>query len=549
MNEWIESTFNVSGGVTQAVAVILALAVVLLLFGLFIFILKRLMGGGAPQSRGRQPRIALMDSATVDARRRLVLVRRDNVEHLLLIGGPSDVVVEQNIVRNAPLSTGRPAVHQAPAQNAFQAASPSLKVPTAPGPDIPLAPTDRAPDPEPSAPVVPAPARTAGAAAAPVMPTARFDAPPAVKTFSAPSAAPEPTIDRDDLKAVKPSRSGPLSAATPETAAPPLKLPENQTENPPEKLAAKPSQSMEKPAAGTPEPAPKKEPTIESANPSLSTIRSLARSFTSHDRPNYGSQTITPPASGPAARAKTALLKPLDPARVSERTEPVVEDTPAGKNAETDPGAGKPAETKSTTPVSTPDEAPISAIHKAQGGVPEKTAAETGEASDITEPKAAGQQTGDAPAVADADADRPEAPTSENADAKTSTGSSPASLVELLAEKATDAPPSATAGNASGPEVSLDLSDLLEDTPSAPAAPELMAPQPDAQAEETSKQTQEQAQVRAPQQVAGETKAPEVKVSPPIGHPGQRSSQGLGDKNPIEDEMAKILDELGGRPG
>lgn len=547
MNEWIESTFNVSGGVTQAVAVILALAVVLLLFGLFIFILKRLMGGGAPQSRGRQPRIALMDSATVDARRRLVLVRRDNVEHLLLIGGPSDVVVEQNIVRNAPLSTGRPAVHQSPAQNAFQAASPSLKVPTAPGPDIPLAPTDRTPDPEPPAPVVPAPARTAGAAAAQVMPTARFDAPPAVKTFSAPSAAPEPTIDRDDIKAVKPARSGPLSAAAPETAAPPLKLPENQTENPPEKLTAKLSQPMEKPAAGTPEPAPKKEPTIESANPSLSTIRSLARSFTSHDRPNYGSQTITPPASGPAARAKTALLKPLDPARVTERTEPVVEDTPVGKNAEADPVAGQPAEMESTTPDTTPNEAPISAIQKAQSGVPEKTTAETGEARDITEPKAPGQQTGDAPAAADSD--RLEAPASESADAKTSTGSSPASLVELLAEKATDAPPSPTAGNTSGPEVSLDLADLLEDTPPAPAAPELMAPQPDAQAEETSSQTQEQAQVRAPQQVSGETKAPEVKVSPPIGHPGQRSSQGLGDKNPIEDEMAKILDELGGRPG
>src|SRR5262249_9517856 len=31
----------------------------------------------------------------------LVLIRRDNVEHLLIIGGPTDVVVEQNIVRAA----------------------------------------------------------------------------------------------------------------------------------------------------------------------------------------------------------------------------------------------------------------------------------------------------------------------------------------------------------------------------------------------------------------------------------------------------------------
>jgi hypothetical protein len=50
-------------------------------------------------TRGRQPRLAVIDAATVDGRRRLVLIRRDNVEHLLMIGGPSDLVVEPNIVR------------------------------------------------------------------------------------------------------------------------------------------------------------------------------------------------------------------------------------------------------------------------------------------------------------------------------------------------------------------------------------------------------------------------------------------------------------------
>jgi hypothetical protein len=38
-----------------------------------------------------------MDATPVDSHRRLVLVRRDDVEHLLLIGGPTDVVVEQDI--------------------------------------------------------------------------------------------------------------------------------------------------------------------------------------------------------------------------------------------------------------------------------------------------------------------------------------------------------------------------------------------------------------------------------------------------------------------
>jgi hypothetical protein len=60
-------------------------------------------------TRGRQPRLAVIDYATVDSRRRLILVRRDNVEHLLMIGGPGDVVVEPNIVRAtaSPRELGR----------------------------------------------------------------------------------------------------------------------------------------------------------------------------------------------------------------------------------------------------------------------------------------------------------------------------------------------------------------------------------------------------------------------------------------------------------
>ncbi len=138
MYNWIESTFNVSGGVTQVIAAILALIVVLLLFSIFVFVLKRLTGTNQPQNRSRQPRIAVMDSTNVDARRQLILIRRDNVEHLLLVGGPSDLVVEQNIVRNAPVAAQRPAAAAAPAS----AGSGPVKIPTAPGPDIPPKPDE-----------------------------------------------------------------------------------------------------------------------------------------------------------------------------------------------------------------------------------------------------------------------------------------------------------------------------------------------------------------------------------------------------------------------
>ena len=42
-------------------------------------------------------RLEVVDQANVDGRRRLLLLRRDNVEHLIMTGGPVDVVIETGI--------------------------------------------------------------------------------------------------------------------------------------------------------------------------------------------------------------------------------------------------------------------------------------------------------------------------------------------------------------------------------------------------------------------------------------------------------------------
>ncbi|WP_051913783.1 flagellar biosynthetic protein FliO [Nitratireductor basaltis] len=47
--------------------------------------------------RNRRPRLAVIDATPVDTQRRLVLIRRDHVEHLVLIGGQSDLVIERGI--------------------------------------------------------------------------------------------------------------------------------------------------------------------------------------------------------------------------------------------------------------------------------------------------------------------------------------------------------------------------------------------------------------------------------------------------------------------
>jgi hypothetical protein len=88
----------------QALNFVFILIGVLALFGAAAWLFQRFAGNrlGANTNRGRMPRLAVIDAAAVDGRRRLVLVRRDNIEHLLMIGGPTDLVVEPNIVRAMP---------------------------------------------------------------------------------------------------------------------------------------------------------------------------------------------------------------------------------------------------------------------------------------------------------------------------------------------------------------------------------------------------------------------------------------------------------------
>ena len=87
------------------VAVVLA---VILILGAIVagILLVRGRSRSGPMTDGM--RIGILESIAVDARRRLVLVRRDDVEHLVMIGGPSEFVVESNIGRIGakPLADG-----------------------------------------------------------------------------------------------------------------------------------------------------------------------------------------------------------------------------------------------------------------------------------------------------------------------------------------------------------------------------------------------------------------------------------------------------------
>ena len=79
-------------------------AVIFTALAAIVFTVRRLTGRnlalpGRAGGRGRQPRLGIVDVYELDRARQLILLRRDNVEHLLLVGGPNDVVVERNIQR------------------------------------------------------------------------------------------------------------------------------------------------------------------------------------------------------------------------------------------------------------------------------------------------------------------------------------------------------------------------------------------------------------------------------------------------------------------
>ncbi|GEP08257.1 hypothetical protein [Methylobacterium gnaphalii] len=84
---------------------VIFLVILILLMGA-VLLFRRIAGRGVSMAtrtthRSRQPRLGIVDIYELDRQRQLILLRRDNVEHLLLVGGPNDVVVERNVIRGA----------------------------------------------------------------------------------------------------------------------------------------------------------------------------------------------------------------------------------------------------------------------------------------------------------------------------------------------------------------------------------------------------------------------------------------------------------------
>lgn len=126
-------TSLLGGSGNEIVTTALALGVVIVLIVLGLWVLKVFMKTGvAMRPQGR--RVQVIEQVQVDSKRQLLVIRRDNVEHLVMTGGPQDLVIETGIPANErsalPGRRPQPAQAEEPAKAAPPVAA-SLAAPLA----------------------------------------------------------------------------------------------------------------------------------------------------------------------------------------------------------------------------------------------------------------------------------------------------------------------------------------------------------------------------------------------------------------------------------
>ncbi|MDM7851777.1 flagellar biosynthetic protein FliO [Pseudochrobactrum kiredjianiae] len=273
----------------------------LFLAGVFVVFaaIKRMTAGTyVTRNPDAAPRLTVTDAAAIDSQRRLVLVRRDDVEHLILIGGPSDIVIEQNITRN---KSSQP----------VQAAQP----------------TQRMRQPEERATIAPA-------VAAPVIARA-----PAVSTEQALSAAPADIIAA--TPAYKPEAEAPVPQPRPTASAPAVTqvaAPSQPLQTHAQQVAAARQQQSQKPQ-------PVARPTAESAAAKLHPVYPLGQV----------SRGVIAATSGLAAANNAAQQELIAAAKRDSRSAtPSLDDVRPGSGAI----EGNPLVSQRATPQATPRMAP-----------------------------------------------------------------------------------------------------------------------------------------------------------------------------------------------
>lgn len=137
MTNWLNGLFGEAAA--PILSLILTIALVIIVALVFLWLIRRFLKGGFSNRHNPNLRLQVVDATAIDNRRKLVLVRRDNVEHLIVIGGQNDLIVESGIQTNIqaaspvpPRSKTKQAATSQPVPRPLQAApSPKQATPQA----------------------------------------------------------------------------------------------------------------------------------------------------------------------------------------------------------------------------------------------------------------------------------------------------------------------------------------------------------------------------------------------------------------------------------
>jgi flagellar protein FliO/FliZ len=320
-----------------------------------------------PGGRTRQPRLGLVDAFSLDGQRQLVLIRRDNIEHLVMIGGPNDVLVESQINRAVvPARESNLAspllVPSAPVRRTEAAALPASPAVPEPPPKVaakvPASPP-APPPPPPAAQAAPAPAAPVPKAPAPAQPTASVSdqtAVPAQAVVPAQSPAAElarpAPVPPAATQVPEPARPAPANSPPPRQAdprpaqvratMPPPIIPANASPNrgAPVRATETARGPGNPPGLSPVAPAPPRRP--EKAEPAVagSKAESIAP-MAKTEAPAAPTVTTVPPANAGLAQARPApKTVPLTPA--SDWARKSADASPPGDKTNAAP-SGKPS--------------------------------------------------------------------------------------------------------------------------------------------------------------------------------------------------------------
>jgi len=185
--------FVAAGGVAVAL---------LVLVGVLWLVRNRAPSPFVRGGKGRQQRLQVLDAAAIDARRRIVLIRRDGVEHLVMIGGPTDIVIESGIGDTSKLPIAQPAIAASAPLEAMTASEPTRPMPQVEASREPPRVANRQPE-----------------------PTAQLPSPPPQTAIEAPVAA-APERPMSEPKPLAPMTTPAATAADPVVVAPSVERPQ-----------------------------------------------------------------------------------------------------------------------------------------------------------------------------------------------------------------------------------------------------------------------------------------------------------------------------------